>query len=206
MAKLYALPSPPCGRPATPQEYAEALESLPKMSVDFLLARIPLRGRLVALGSDGTFDNQILFEEPRNAEAKFWRRFRAAQTALIVAVGVLSSRNDLEMRDFLGWWRTRERHFLRLPDADYPEDICQLGREFRYWSDRLAEEDSRVDRPCGARDRQFLEWYREGLTPAKIRDRWNLENPSQHVGDGDSGRNLVKSGIRAAKKDESRRG
>ena len=53
-------------------------------------------------------------------------------------------------------------------------------------------------RPCYDRDHQWLEWCQEGLTPAKIRDRWNKENPDQSIAKGEHGRDVVKKGLKAA--------
>jgi hypothetical protein len=58
-------------------------------------------------------------------------------------------------------------------------------------------------RPNYARDHTWLCWCdKEGLTPAKIRDRWNREHPEATIGKGESGRDLVKKGLLAARRDE----
>lgn len=57
-------------------------------------------------------------------------------------------------------------------------------------------------RPCYIRDRIWLVWAEiEGLTPAKIRDRWNAQYPGKEVGAGTSGYEVVKKGLRAAKRE-----
>jgi hypothetical protein len=47
------------------------------------------------------------------------------------------------------------------------------------------------------RDATFLEWEAQGMTPAKIRDRWNLENPHDVISleNANSGRDTVKKAI-----------
>lgn len=74
-------------------------------------------------------------------------------------------------------------------------------------SDELDDEAKR--RPCFKRDQLWLTWKQEeGLTPAKIRDRWNGMSGEQRraiafsccndVGDGKNGRDVVKKGLAAA--------
>jgi len=72
----------------------------------------------------------------------------------------------------------------------------------------LAELESRdgklsndVRRPCYDRDHTWLRWSNEGMTPAKIRDRWNREHPEATIGAGESGRDVVKKGLDAARED-----
>jgi hypothetical protein len=47
------------------------------------------------------------------------------------------------------------------------------------------------------RDATFLEWEAQGMTPAKIRDRWNLKNPHDVISleNASSGRDTVKKAI-----------
>ena len=96
-------------------------------------------------------------------------------------------------------------------------DAQQLVKRLRVWAIEEAQKlppkgggqqpkalglQQKKHRPCFERDRQFLKWSREGLTPAKIRDRWNREHPDEHIGDGAPGREIVKKGIAAALRDE----
>ncbi len=57
-----------------------------------------------------------------------------------------------------------------------------------------------------ARDHLWLEWYEDENAetyhkPAKIRDRWNKENPTQRIDFGNNGRELVKKSIAKAKRE-----
>ncbi|MEQ9408754.1 MAG: hypothetical protein RIK87_13540 [Fuerstiella sp.] len=55
-------------------------------------------------------------------------------------------------------------------------------------------------RECYFRDHTFLKWRNEGMTPAKIRDRWNREYPEKAINldNKSSGRDVVKQGIKNA--------
>jgi hypothetical protein len=60
-------------------------------------------------------------------------------------------------------------------------------------------------RSCYERDHTFLKWRTEGLTPAKIRDRWNREHadrPEDQIGQGEQGSDIVKKGIKTARREE----
>lgn len=57
-------------------------------------------------------------------------------------------------------------------------------------------------RPCYARDHTWLKWSNEGMKPAAIRNRWNLEHPREKIGLGESGRDLVKKGINTARREQ----
>ncbi len=60
-----------------------------------------------------------------------------------------------------------------------------------------SENKDRGIRRNGVRDATFLEWELQGMTPAKIRDRWNAENPGDLISleNASSGRDTVKKAI-----------
>lgn len=74
-----------------------------------------------------------------------------------------------------------------------------------------AEPDGR--RPAYGRDHLFLAWSAEGMTPARIRDRWNALPDDerkrvcsaswQRVGKGEPGRNVVKQAVLKAKNEKN---
>jgi hypothetical protein len=68
-----------------------------------------------------------------------------------------------------------------------------------------AGEARKPQRPCYDRDHTWLRWAEEeGMTPARIRDRWNKEHPTEKVSNGDAGRDTVKKGLsRAASEQHS---
>jgi hypothetical protein len=53
-------------------------------------------------------------------------------------------------------------------------------------------------RPCYDRDHIWLGWADAGMTPAKIRDKWNKEHPQETVGSGEPGRDTVRKGLKRA--------
>jgi hypothetical protein len=57
-----------------------------------------------------------------------------------------------------------------------------------------------------ARDALFLEWELQGMTPAKIRDRWNADNPEDQISleNASSGRDTVKNAIKRERLRKSR--
>jgi hypothetical protein len=66
---------------------------------------------------------------------------------------------------------------------------------------------SKKQRRCYRRDHKFLQWKRQGLTPAKIRDRWNTKHqdrPKDQIEDGEKGIDIVKKGIRKALREEKK--
>jgi len=67
--------------------------------------------------------------------------------------------------------------------------------------DKIAPPPKTGKRPCYDRDHAWLGWDDAGMTPAKIRDRWNREHPEAQVGKGQAGRDVVKKGIQAARKE-----
>lgn len=54
-----------------------------------------------------------------------------------------------------------------------------------------------ISRPKAERDAKLLAWADQGMTPAKIRDQWNLENPHDLISleNASSGRETVKKAI-----------
>jgi hypothetical protein len=64
----------------------------------------------------------------------------------------------------------------------------------------------RKRRKCFERDHKWLDWYEAQGTetyhaPAVIRDKWNRENQSERISDGEHGRDLVEKGIARARKE-----
>lgn len=90
--------------------------------------------------------------------------------------------------------------YAEIPSAgDDGQDTSRNANE----SERTPDDngDTRSKRPCYVRDHLFLCWKNEGMTPAVIRDRWNDEHPSEPVGKGEAGRDVVKKGIDSALRD-----
>jgi hypothetical protein len=62
-------------------------------------------------------------------------------------------------------------------------------------------------RPCYDRDHQFLQWHEQGLGNAAIRDRWNERHPTaESIGQGRSGSDVVKQGLKKAKAEQKEAG
>jgi hypothetical protein len=60
-------------------------------------------------------------------------------------------------------------------------------------------------RPCYDRDHTWLRWKEEeGMRPAGIRDLWNRDHPEDPVASGESGRLVVKEGIRKAEAEQGK--
>jgi hypothetical protein len=58
-------------------------------------------------------------------------------------------------------------------------------------------------RPCYDRDHTWLRWKDdEKMGDAAIRDRWNRENPAAKIPKGEGGRDVVKKGLTAARRDK----
>jgi hypothetical protein len=111
-------------------------------------------------------------------------------------------------------------------------DVCErlraweLGLDFEFLEEELKDNLARLQgdtlpiptipapevppddekRRCYQRDHTWLDWNEKlGLTPAKIRDRWNKEQPGQSVGDKRKGREVVRKGIEQARRDREQR-
>jgi hypothetical protein len=68
-----------------------------------------------------------------------------------------------------------------------------------------------ITRRMAARDHLWLAWYETTGTdtfhsPARIRDKWNRENQSSKIDDGDKGRDLVEKSIEKARGERERSG
>jgi hypothetical protein len=126
---------------------------------------------------------------------------------------------------------TREQASTRSVDVDAtePDDGSAANGDVPS-QDRLpdanpqeAPEGASIDsgkrrRPCYDRDHQFLRWKKEGLTPAKIRDKWDSLREKERkgispasydcvggptIGEKKSGRAVVVQGLKKAQKEMS---
>jgi hypothetical protein len=64
-------------------------------------------------------------------------------------------------------------------------------------------------RPCQDRDHLWLRWREEGMKPAAIRDRWNAEHArygGEKISTGRSGFEVVKRGLKKARKEKQQGG
>ena len=62
--------------------------------------------------------------------------------------------------------------------------------------DRLEKALARMAPKKRERNRIWYQWHRSGLTPHKIRDRWNAENPGAPIGKKERGVTIVKTTLR----------
>jgi len=80
-------------------------------------------------------------------------------------------------------------------------------------SDHEDDFPSQGKRPAYDRDHLWLDWKREdGLSPAKIRDRWNAKSKQERegaapclpnaIGKGEDGRDVVKKALQRARNEE----
>jgi hypothetical protein len=101
----------------------------------------------------------------------------------------------------------------RFPDVLWPLEWIEraLASPLHDWLDRNQQPDRDEEEPlkpaskCTLRNLYFLAWYQDESTkthksPAAIRDRWNAEHPEAKIGTNGRGREIVKQGIKAAKK------
>lgn len=83
-----------------------------------------------------------------------------------------------------------------------PIKVIELAKtEKRWWhtenNAETAPNPTEPNRPNAARDATWVQWSKQGMTPAKIRDRWNEENPGDKISvdSADNGRSTVKKAI-----------
>jgi hypothetical protein len=104
----------------------------------------------------------------------------------------------------------RSAAFAECPLLDTLGDAATAQRDIKLASmapiasDDDSGQSRKRQRPCHERDHTFLRWKEEEkMGDAAIRDKWNAEHQDDKIGKGEAGRDVVKKGIRAAKRERA---